>query len=74
MPAEEYQLRSKAIKREAERLVRDHASSAIEVAAKAVLLAKRQKNARLQSFHESIMTEITRNARRLRAKKKPASV
>lgn len=56
-------MRMKAIKAEAERLMRDFGSGALNAAADAVTQARRQRNVRLQRFFETVYEETLRQER-----------
>lgn len=55
---------SKAVKDEAEKLVRDHGAAAYSIAREAVRLARRRKNERLSSFFGKVALEVARQQKR----------
>ena len=67
---------SKAIKDEAERLVREHGTEAYRVAGEAVLAARRARNVRMERFRTDVALEVSRREKRLQGQgtaKKPGS-
>jgi hypothetical protein len=55
-------LRTKAIKDEADRLVREQGVLALEVAAEKLKSARKRKNARLERFLTQVIAELKRRA------------
>ena len=53
-------MRLKAIKDEAERLVREHGPGALDFALEAKLQAKRQRNQRLERYMGKVATAVAR--------------
>lgn len=57
-------MRSKAIKDEAERLVREHGVAAYQNARAALSLAKRQRNIRMELYLGQVVLEVARRQKR----------
>jgi hypothetical protein len=57
-------MRTKVIKDEAERLVREHGAEAYQTAREAMRLARRRKNRRLEGYFSKVALEVARVEKR----------
>lgn len=57
-------MRTKVIKEEAERLVREHGAEAYQTAREAMRLARQRKNRRLEGYFSKVALEVARLGKR----------